>query len=404
MGEWYSVALDQTAWITKGRLLTTTTSQSESGMLYLGASDLEGTNWHSERSSHLPVVHPQPVWRYGRNELALYASGEDAVICNEADVLMLWDGERSGLVGCGLAGAVGSTVARIRPIQSKVIGRYLYHHLSNRYEEIQSLRTGTGVPHVARDLPKILKVPVPLLEEQQRIAEILDTVDEAIHATERVISKLRTIRNGILFDVLDTYFPGSGPISLRASRSTTECIVLSALVENREIKLGRGKVISSIDIADDPGPYPIYSSSASATGEFGKYGKFMFDEELITWSVDGGGRPFHRPRHRFSVTNVCGFLRIQANQHWSYRFVHAIMEAQHAQLTFDWLMKAHPSVIRDLYWLPRIPLNEQLQIVKFLDAADTSIQREKTKLEKLRKLRSGLADDLLSGRVRTVAV
>jgi restriction endonuclease S subunit len=32
---------------------------------------------------------------------------------------------------------------------------------------------------------------VPPLEEQRRIAEILDTIDETIQATERVIAKLQ---------------------------------------------------------------------------------------------------------------------------------------------------------------------------------------------------------------------
>jgi hypothetical protein len=132
---------------------------------------------------------------------------------------------------------------------------------------------------------------------------------------------------------------------------------LRDLVALREVSLGRGKVISSIDIERDPGPYPIYSSSSAGTGEFGCYGQFMFDEPLITWSVDGGGRPFLRHKHRFSVTNVGGFLRVLAPNQWDYRYVHALMAYQHSRLAFDWQMKAHPSVIQDLYRLPRRPLH-----------------------------------------------
>ena len=292
----------------------------------------------------------------------------------------------------------------LRP-RSGVDVRYAGHVSASepvfRHAERNSI--GTGMPRTSWHAVCQAPAWVPSLEEQRRIAEILDTIDETIQASGRVIEKLREVKNGLLLNVLDTYFPGSGPLSLRASRSAGECVVLSALLESREIELGRGKVISTIDIADDPGPHPIYSSSASATGEFGRYGKFMFDEELITWSVDGGGRPFYRPRHRFSVTNVGGFLRIRASQHWSYRFVHALMEVQHAQLTFDWLTKAHPSVIRDLYWFPRIPLSEQHQITKRLAAADVSVQQEKAEMVKLSRLRAGIAADLLSGRVRTVA-
>ena len=278
-----------------------------------------------------------------------------------------------------------------------------HHALVERSQDLQRVSQGTTFSAIGQVELAALQFPVPPLEEQRRIAEILDTIDEAIQATERVIQKLMEVKNGLLLNVLDTYFPGSGPLALRASRSAHDCVLLSALLESGEIELGRGKIISSIDIANDPGPYPIYSSSASAAGEFGRSGKFMFDEELITWSVDGGGRPFYRPRHRFSVTNVGGFLRIKVSKHWSYRFVHALMEVQHAQLTFDWSTKAHPSVIRDLYWFPRIYLGEQHQITDRLAAVDVSVRHEKAQMVKLNRLRAGLAVDLLSGRVRTVA-
>ncbi|MDA0944646.1 MAG: restriction endonuclease subunit S, partial [bacterium] len=42
-----------------------------------------------------------------------YASVEGGVICKDEDVLILWDGERSGLVGFGQAGVVSSTAAKL---------------------------------------------------------------------------------------------------------------------------------------------------------------------------------------------------------------------------------------------------------------------------------------------------
>ena len=85
---------------------------------------------------------------------------------------------------------------------------------------------------------------------------------------------------------------------------------LGDLEDSKVIKLGRGKVISRRDLSSFPGEYPVYSSSAAGTGEFGRYGKYMFDDERITWSIDGGGRFFYRNCHFYSVTNVCGWLRV----------------------------------------------------------------------------------------------
>ena len=73
------------------------------------------------------------------------------------------------------------------------------------------------------------------------------------------------------------------------------------------IKLGRGNVISKNDIRNNPGKYPIYSSSAINNGKMGEYGGYMFDDERITWSIDGGGKFFYRNNHKYSVTNVSGW-------------------------------------------------------------------------------------------------
>ena len=43
---------------------------------------------------------------------------------------------------------------------------------------------------------------VPSLPEQRRIAEILDTLDEAIRRTEQIIAKLKQIKQGLLHDLL----------------------------------------------------------------------------------------------------------------------------------------------------------------------------------------------------------
>ena len=68
---------------------------------------------------------------------------------------------------------------------------------------------------------------------------------------------------------------------------------LTELEEVGVVNLGRGKIISKKDLAASPGDFPVYSSSKVGDGKFGDYGLYMFDEELITWSVDGGGRLFH---------------------------------------------------------------------------------------------------------------
>lgn len=158
---------------------------------------------------------------------------------------------------------------------------------------------------------------------------------------------------------------------------------LHELVDAGVVQLTRGKVISKKDIAAFPGHFPIYSSAKDNDGKFGEYGKFLFDEELITWSVDGGGRLFHRPKHKFSVTNVGGILRILDKKVLDYRFLYYVLSLRHSEIRFDWVRKAHPSVIQKLYKQIPVPaLSEQKRIVAVLDEAFEGIANAKASAEK----------------------
>jgi restriction endonuclease S subunit len=165
------------------------------------------------------------------------------------------------------------------------------------------------------------------------------------------------------------------------------------------VRLSRGNVISRKDIWQRPGGYPIYSSSVHDDGLFGRYGEFMFDEELITWSVDGGGHFFHRPRHRFSVTNVCGYMRVDTRR-VDYPYLAYQLQQLHSRLLFDYQLKAHPSVIRGAYSVPLPGLSEQRAIAEALSDVDALLDGLDRLIAKKRDLKQAAMQQLLSGRTR----
>ncbi|WP_300521787.1 restriction endonuclease subunit S [Alcanivorax sp.] len=183
-------------------------------------------------------------------------------------------------------------------------------------------------------------------------------------------------------------------MSSAAQFSWDEMVLLDDLVSSGEVKLGRGNIISKIDIRNNPGTYPIYSSSSKNQGKMGEYGSFMFDEELISWSVDGGGYVFYRPKHKFSVTNVSGYMRLTGE--WDYKFVAYVLQFQHEYFSFDYQTKAHPSVIREFYLFPRIPLPEQQKIAAILSSVDDVIEKTRAQIDKLKDLKTGMMQELLT--------
>ena len=134
------------------------------------------------------------------------------------------------------------------------------------------------------------------------------------------------------------------------------------------IEMGRGNVISKNDILSTPGNYPVYSSSSSNNGEIGRYGKYMFDDERITWSIDGGGKLFYRNNVKYSVTNVCGWLKVLDEKKIISKYLYYLLINQWQKLNFNYSHKAHPSVIRNEYYVPNIEIKVQEKIVKILDS------------------------------------
>ena len=133
------------------------------------------------------------------------------------------------------------------------------------------------------------------------------------------------------------------------------------------ITLGRGKVISKEDIRNTPGDYPVYSSSSQGNGEIGRFGEYMFDDERISWSIDGGGRFFYRANHKYSITNVSGWIVVNNTNVLSTKYLYYALVNEWQNKVYDYNHKAHPSVIRDEYEIPLPPLPIQEKIVEILD-------------------------------------
>jgi len=176
MSEWVTKPLGEIVTFQKGRKVETSPYPLDGYREYLGAGKLS-------------------------NSFDGYASTFLAVIAEESDVLMLWDGERSGLCRTELSGVVSSTVSKLTPKDS-IDSLLLYYLLLQRYGWIQHRRTGTGVPHVPKDLGRILYLSYPWnKDEQKKIAHILQTIDRAIEKTEALIDKYQQIKAGLMHDL-----------------------------------------------------------------------------------------------------------------------------------------------------------------------------------------------------------
>lgn len=69
----------------------------------------------------------------------------------------------------------------IHPDQKIMKPKFAYYFLKNRESAIQGMKKGGGVPHVQVKAMDALEIPVPPLEEQERIVAILDKFDALVN-------------------------------------------------------------------------------------------------------------------------------------------------------------------------------------------------------------------------------
>lgn len=288
-----------------------------------------------------------------------------------------------------------SSIIRVRLKNSIVHPKFYYYFFASTVGRsiIGSIVSGTNVKGIRATELRELTVPVPALVEQRAIATALSDVDALLAKIDQLIAKKRDLKQAAMQQLLtgQTRLPGfSGEWDVQS---------IEQLEQRNILRLGRGKVISKQDINRLAGENPIYSSSVHNEGLFGRYGDFMFDEEMITWSVDGGGHFFHRPKHKFSVTNVCGYMRAETAV-LSYKFLALQLQFLHGSMKFDYSSKAHPSVIRKAYFVPLPPLLEQTAIATILSDMDSELAALEVRREKTHALKQGMMQALLTGRIR----
>ena len=80
------------------------------------------------------------------------------------------------------------------------VPKWLYYFLCSI--DLRALNEATGVPSLSRDLLYNISTPTPPPVEQAKIAEMLSTVDRAIEQTEALIAKQQHIKTGLMQDLL----------------------------------------------------------------------------------------------------------------------------------------------------------------------------------------------------------
>lgn len=162
-------------------------------------------------------------------------------------------------------------------------------------------------------------------------------------------------------------------------------------------EIGRGRIISQGEIDRNKGIYPVYSSQTSNNGEMGKINTWDFDGEYITWTTDGAnaGTVFYR-NGKFNCTNVCGTLSAKdiKKTHMKFLSYHLGKVAKN-YVSYIGNPKLMNNIMGEIA-LVVPPYKEQEKIAEVLASIDNVIETTKKLIDKYKKVKQGLMQDLFT--------
>lgn len=273
---------------------------------------------------------------------------------------------------------------------------------------LSSLNEATGVPSLSRQTFYNLEVLFPSPAEQTAIADILATVDRAIEQTEALIAKQRRIKAGLLHDLLTRGIDEHGhlrdPSTHRFKPSPVGLVpeewevgTLDDLARN----LDSHRVPLKQSVREKKhGDYPYYGASGIIDWIDG----YIFDGEFVLLGEDGENVVSRnlplafRASGKIWVNNHAHVLEPLAGT--DVRFLEELLE----HTNYDDIVagSAQPKITQTGLTRLRFPLpptHEQRRIGEILSGQKQHLQGHLNSVIKLRRLKAGLMQDLLSGRV-----
>ena len=265
-----------------------------------------------------------------------------------------------------------------------------------------------GATLLNQELISSVRFFAPARAEQTQIARFLDhetaRIDALIEEQQRLIELLKEKRQAVISHAvtkgLDPTVPmkDSGVEWLGEVPAHWDVLPVWMLFQ-----MGRGRVISHDEIAENSGDYPVYSSQTERDGVMGSIDTYDFEGDYLTWTTDGAnaGTVFRRSG-KFNCTNVCGTLLPKRKDDDLRYFVDAVGICTAAFIRHDINPKLMNNVMASIK-VPAPPLMEQTAIAAYVsafkDKETVLIQEAFTGISLLQERRSALISAAVTGKI-----
>ncbi len=298
-------------------------------------------------------------------------------------------------------------------INNEFLARFFEHNI----KILNRLSQGSTIKEVRIPILKNIRVLLPPLNEQKKIADILSKVDEQISLTENIIAKTKELKKGLMQKLLTK---GIGHTKFKETE-------LGEIPEEWEIK----RLDEIVDPAK-PITYGIVQAGPNVengipyirSGDLNemninlnvllktsfkiaeKYKRSEVGPGDIVFSLRGNvGTTKIVPNELKRANLTQGTARISCNYNMDNKYVNFILNSNVIKKRINAVTKGctfREITLKELrrIKIPIPKINEQKQIASILSKVDEQIQDNKKELKHLQELKKGLMQDLLTGKVR----
>jgi type I restriction enzyme, S subunit len=362
---------------------------------------------------------------------AFFAGMKQGVLQNQ-DVLINKDGANTGKVGLYNNqfphASINEHLFLLRGKPDKLEQRFLYYLLLSPYGQqiIRSKISGSAQPGLKRDFIKDFAVNVPSrTREQSTIANVIEAVDQAIQQTEALIAKYQRIKTGLMQDLLTRGIDENG----RLRNPSTHQFKRSPLgLIPKEWKVYRladltTRIVDGIHHTPKYVEYGIpfvtvKNLTSSSTIDLQDVNYISEEDHKLFWkrtdpqpgdilvTKDGTLGIAKIVPEQFPVFNIFvsvallrpNFARCTPELIWLF-FESGIFEIQLSYLSAGTgLRHIHLEHFRE-FKVATPPLEEQFKIATMLQTQEEKLKIESSQIHKLKRLKIGLMQDLLTGKV-----
>lgn len=285
-------------------------------------------------------------------------------------------------------------IIRIKDVGIDV--NYLWGYLiSEKCQNLISIvSSGSAQPQLTKKDLSMLKIIIPTLKEQQKIADILEAVDAQIDDTHKLIGRTKELKKGLMQRLLTK---GIGHREFKKSEVGEIPVEWEVESLGNLFKLSSGEGLSQKDIID--GPYPVYGGN----GINGYHNKFLFeDSKVIIGRVGAKCGCIHKSSENSWITDNALYI---SNKQRDFNDDYMAYLLEFLDLNRLANKNAQPvisgqKIYAVLIGLPNI--EEQKKIVVIISSVDAQIEEYENKKTKLEELKKGLMQKLLTGKIRVM--